>query len=111
MIVSGGVLGTILGIMTFTFFSEIGKISLIISLLYMYLLAIVGTLMLIDGYREKNRLKKKIAIGIRLNPDINAPTHKKISTGKAEDKFGLSKTNLISFCLNIKKLKRHYIQT
>ena len=52
-----------------------------------------------------NNLKKKVAIGIRLNPDINAPTHKKISTGKAEDKFGLSKTNLISFCLNIKKLK------
>ena len=50
-------------------------------------------------------LKKKIAIGVRLNPDINAPTHKKISTGKAEDKFGLSKTHLISFCLNIKKLK------
>ncbi len=37
------------------------------------------------------QLKKKTAIGIRLNPDINAPTHKKISTGKAEDKFGLSK--------------------
>ncbi len=50
-------------------------------------------------------LKKKVAIGIRLNPDINAPTHKKISTGKAEDKFGLSKTSLISFCLNVKKLK------
>ena len=50
-------------------------------------------------------LRKKVAIGIRLNPDINAPTHKKISTGKAEDKFGLSKTNLISFCLNINKLK------
>ena len=44
MIVSGGVVGTIIGIMTFTFFSEIGKISLIISLLYMYLLAMVGTL-------------------------------------------------------------------
>ena len=67
MIVSGGVLGTILGIMTFTFFSEIGKISLIISLLYMYLLAIVGTLMLIDGYREKNRLKKKITIKHKLH--------------------------------------------
>ena len=67
MIVSGGVLGTILGIMTFTFFSEIGKISLIISLLYMYLLAIVGTLMLIDGYREKNRLKKKIVIKQKLH--------------------------------------------
>ncbi len=51
------------------------------------------------------QLKRKTAVGIRLNPDINAPTHKKISTGKAEDKFGLSKTNLISFCLNISKLK------
>ncbi len=51
------------------------------------------------------KLKKKTAIGIRLNPDINAPTHKKISTGKAEDKFGLSKTSLISFCLNSKKFK------
>ena len=50
-------------------------------------------------------LKKRVAIGIRLNPDINAPTHQKISTGKAEDKFGLSKTSLISFCFNIKKLK------
>ena len=47
LIVSGGVVGTIIGIMTFTFFSEIGKISLIISLLYMYLLAMVGTLILI----------------------------------------------------------------
>ena len=62
MIVAGGIVGTILGIMTFTFFSEIGKISLIISLLYMYLLAIVGTLMLIDGYREKNQIKKKVLI-------------------------------------------------
>ena len=52
-----------------------------------------------------SKLKKRIAVGIRLNPDINAPTHKKISTGKAEDKFGLSKTSLISFCINIKKLK------
>ena len=45
--------------MTFTYFSGIGKISLIISLLYMYLLAIVGTLMLIEFIREKNRLKSK----------------------------------------------------
>ena len=51
------------------------------------------------------KLKKKTTVGIRLNPDINVPTHKKISTGKAEDKFGLSKTSLISFCLNSKKLK------
>ena len=49
------------------------------------------------------QLKKRTSIGVRLNPDINAPTHKKISTGKAEDKFGLSKTNLISFCLKMNK--------
>ena len=67
MIVAGGIVGTILGIMTFTFFSEIGKISLIISLLYMYLLEIVGTLMLIDGYREKNQIKKKVLIKKKLH--------------------------------------------
>ena len=59
MIVAGGVVGTSLGIMSFTYFSGIGKISLIISLLYMYLLAIVGTLMMIEFVREKNRLKSK----------------------------------------------------
>ncbi len=67
MIVSGGVVGTLIGISTFSYFSEIGKISVIISLLYMYLLAIVGTLMLIEGYREKNRLKKKILIKQKLH--------------------------------------------
>ncbi len=67
MIVSGGMVGTIIGIMTFTFFSEIGKISLIISLLYMYLLAIVGTLMLIEGIKERNRLKSKTKIKKKLH--------------------------------------------
>ncbi len=51
------------------------------------------------------QMRKKTSIGIRINPDINAPTHKKISTGKAEDKFGLSKKNLINFCSNITRLK------
>ena len=59
MIVAGGTIGTILGILTFSYFEGIGKISLIISLLYMYLLAIVGTLMLIESLRESNRLSKK----------------------------------------------------
>ena len=58
MIVAGGIIGTIMGIMTFSYFSEIGKISTIISLLYMYLLAIVGTLMLIEGLKEVNQSKK-----------------------------------------------------
>ncbi len=67
MIVAGGIAGTLIGIMTFTYFSEIGKISLIISLLYMYLLAIVGTLMLVDGIREKNRQKSKTSIKKKLH--------------------------------------------
>src|SRR4029077_13509134 len=32
---------------------------------------------------------RKAAISIRVNPDIDAKTHAKISTGKAEDKFGI----------------------
>ncbi len=67
LIVSGGVVGTIIGITTFSYFSEIGKISLIISLLYMYLLAIVGTLMLIEGIKEKNRQNKKVLIKQKLH--------------------------------------------
>ena len=67
MIVAGGIVGTILGIITFSYFEGIGKISLIISLLYMYLLAIVGTLMLIESLRESNRLSKKTVIKRKLH--------------------------------------------
>ena len=35
------------------------------------------------------KLKKKIQIGIRVNPNIDAKTHKKITTGRENDKFGL----------------------
>ena len=60
MIIVGGVIGTIIGISTFTFFKEIGKLSLIISLSYMYLLAIIGTLMLLEGASEIDRARKKL---------------------------------------------------
>jgi diaminopimelate decarboxylase len=43
------------------------------------------------------RLGKKISIGFRLNPNVDAKTHKKISTGKAENKFGLSIKSFKSF--------------
>ncbi|MDC1212639.1 diaminopimelate decarboxylase [Pelagibacteraceae bacterium] len=36
------------------------------------------------------KLNKKVSIGFRLNPNVDAKTHKNISTGKAENKFGLS---------------------
>jgi len=67
MIVAGGVFGTIIGIVTFTYFKEIGKISLVISLAYMYLLAIVGTLMLLEGVAEVDRQRRKIVLKKKLH--------------------------------------------
>ena len=43
------------------------------------------------------KLKKRVSIGFRLNPNVDAKTHKKISTGKAENKFGLSIKSFKSF--------------
>jgi diaminopimelate decarboxylase len=43
------------------------------------------------------KLKKKVSIGFRLNPNVDAKTHKNISTGKAENKFGLSIKTFKSF--------------
>ena len=51
------------------------------------------------------RLKKHVSIGFRLNPNIDAKTHKKISTGKAENKFGLSIKSFKSFLKKINSLK------
>ncbi|MEC7136951.1 MAG: sulfite exporter TauE/SafE family protein [Pseudomonadota bacterium] len=67
MIIVGGAIGTVLGISTFTFFKEIGKLSLIISLSYMYLLAIIGTLMLLEGASEIDRARKKIILKKKLH--------------------------------------------
>jgi diaminopimelate decarboxylase len=39
--------------------------------------------------RISQKLKKKTRIAIRVNPDVDAKTHAKISTGKKEDKFGI----------------------
>ena len=60
MIVVGGVFGTLLGIFTFTYFKDIGKIDIVISLAYMYILAIIGTGMLIEGLGEIDKARKKI---------------------------------------------------
>ena len=47
----------------------------------------------IEKIAKKN--KKKINIGIRLNPDTDAKTLKKISTGKKENKFGLTEKKFL----------------
>jgi len=67
MIVLGGIVGTIVGIFTFTYFKEIGKINLIISLAYMYVLATIGTLMLIEGVAAIDRARKKIFLKKKLH--------------------------------------------
>ena len=67
MIVIGGTLGTIIGIVTFTYFKEIGKINIVISLAYMYILAIIGTLMLVEGVSEIDRARKKIVLKKKLH--------------------------------------------
>ncbi len=47
----------------------------------------------IENIAKKN--KKKINIGLRLNPNIDAQTLKKISTGRNEDKFGINEKELL----------------
>ncbi|MCF6215333.1 MAG: diaminopimelate decarboxylase [Emcibacter sp.] len=39
--------------------------------------------------RVANEMGKVAAISFRINPDVDAKTHAKISTGKAENKFGI----------------------
>ena len=60
MIVIGGSIGTALGIYTFTYFKGIGKIDTVISLAYMYILAIIGTLMLVESLGEIDKAKKNL---------------------------------------------------
>ncbi len=51
------------------------------------------------------KLRKKVSIGFRLNPNVDAKTHKNISTGKAENKFGLSIKNFKVFLKTVKTFK------
>jgi diaminopimelate decarboxylase len=51
------------------------------------------------------KINKIISIGFRINPNVDAKTHKKISTGKAENKFGVSIKNFSFFYKNIKQFK------
>ena len=52
------------------------------------------------------RLKKtSVNIGLRLNPNIDAKTLEKISTGKHEDKFGLTEKTFLKIVNKFKKSK------
>ena len=56
-----------------------------------------------------NKISKKMSrvtsVGIRLNPNITGKTHKKISTGSKNEKFGLVYKDFIKLCHKIKKMK------
>jgi len=67
MIVIGGTIGTILGIYTFTYFKDIGKIDTVISLAYMYILAIIGTLMLVESLGEIDKAKRNLSVKRKLH--------------------------------------------
>tara|TARA_B110001452_G_scaffold3067_1_gene2705 strand:+ start:1162 stop:2244 length:1083 start_codon:yes stop_codon:yes gene_type:complete len=67
MIVIGGAIGTLIGIWTFTYFKGIGKIDIVISLAYMYILAIIGTAMLVEGLGEIDKARKKIVTKKKLH--------------------------------------------
>jgi len=49
--------------------------------------------------------KKKINIGIRLNPNTDAKTISQISTGKKENKFGVDEKTFLDLVLYVKKSK------
>ena len=62
--------------------------------------------------KEINRIallrKKKVQVGIRLNPNTDAKTISQISTGKKENKFGVNEKTLIkliNFCKNSKNIE------
>ena len=57
----------------------------------------------IEKIAKKNN--KRINIGIRLNPDTDAKTLKNISTGKKEDKFGLTKKKFLELLKKYKSSK------
>ena len=57
----------------------------------------------IEKIAKKN--KKKINIGIRLNPNTDAKTLKKFSTGKKENKFGLTEKKFLDLLYKYKNSK------
>ena len=55
--------------------------------------------------KVSKKLSKKTSIGIRLNPNISGNTHKKISTGSKDEKFGLLYGDCVNLCKKIQKMK------
>ena len=50
--------------------------------------------------------KKKVQIGIRLNPNTDAKTLSQISTGKKENKFGVNEKTFLELSSTIVKTQK-----
>ena len=61
-IVVGGIIGTTVGMLIFSYLKEKGIINVSITLAYIYMLVIVGTLMFAKGYKELINIRKKIVV-------------------------------------------------
>ena len=51
------------------------------------------------------KFRKKVSVGLRLNPNIDAKTNTKISTGRIQDKFGLNSSDIIKILNKFKNSK------
>ena len=58
-----------------------------------------------DIYEISSKLKLTANICLRINPDIAPNTHKKISTGEKETKFGIDNEHIFSIYEKLHKLK------
>ncbi len=47
-----------------------------------------------------NYRKSPVTVAFRYNPDVDAKTHDKISTGRRKDKFGLTREEILDLCVN-----------
>tara|TARA_Y100001970_G_scaffold242998_1_gene307900 strand:+ start:416 stop:1630 length:1215 start_codon:yes stop_codon:yes gene_type:complete len=60
---------------------------------------------IIEIEKIAKKIKKKINIGLRFNPDTDAKTLKNISTGKKENKFGLTQSKFLELLKKYKNSK------
>ena len=71
VLLSGGVIGTALGVWTFTQLRALGQLDLMIALSYVALLSTIGTLMLWEGFSTMQRARR---IARRPSHSISPPT-------------------------------------
>src|SRR4029077_16988881 len=65
VLLSGGTIGTALGVWTFTFLRSLGQLDLMIALSYVILLTTVGGLMFWEGLRALLRVRRGGTVSLR----------------------------------------------